>query len=319
MSDKAEPILQPENNRYVILPIQYQDIWDYYKIQEAAFWRVEEVDLSDDLKDWKSLKDEERFFIKNTLSFFAASDGIVSENLAENFVREVQYAEAKHFYGFQIMMENIHSQMYALLIDTYIKNPKEKNDCFNAIQNMPIVAKKANWALKWIESESFAERLIAFAAVEGIFFAASFCSIFWLKKKGLMPGLCLSNTFIQRDESLHCDFAIHLLNKHLVNKPSKERIKEILLSALEIEKEFAIEALPVSLIGMNSELMIQYLEYVVDQLLVQMNCEPVFKVSQPFEFMDQIALKGKQNFFEGRPGEYKKPDLTGEISFDEDF
>jgi len=314
-----EPILQEQENRFVIYPIQHHDIWDYYKIQESAFWRVEEIDISEDQKDWNNLSDDERFFIKNTLAFFAASDGIVSENIAENFVREVQYSEAKFFYGFQIMMENIHSQMYSELIDNYIKNAVEKDECFNAITNMPIVAKKANWALNWIESDSFSDRLIAFAAVEGIFFAASFASIFFLKSKGLMKGLCQSNALIQRDETLHCDFAIHLLNNHVVNKPSQARIKEIMLSALEIEKEFATEALPVPLIGMNSKLMIQYLEYVTDQLLIQMGCTPEFNVSQPLDFMNQIALKSKQNFFEGRPTEYKKPDLTGELNFDEEF
>jgi len=314
-----EPILNEENNRFVIFPIQHQELWKFYKDQQAAFWRVEEVDLSDDKKDWDNLSDEERFFIKNTLSFFAASDGIVSTNIAENFVREVQYAEAKFYYGFQIMMENIHSEMYSLLIDTYIKDIKERNECFNAMEHMPIVAKKANWALKWVESDNFAERLIAFAAVEGIFFAASFCSIFWLKSKGIMKGLCQSNTFIQRDEGQHCDFAIHLLNNHVVNKPSKEKITEILLEALAIEIEFATESLPVALIGMNNKLMKQYLEFVTDQLLIQMGCPPVFNVIQPFDFMGQIALKGKQNFFEGRPTEYKKSDLSGKMTFDEDF
>jgi ribonucleoside-diphosphate reductase beta chain len=314
-----EPILQKDNKRYVIYPIIYQDIWDFYKMQESAFWRVDEVDLSDDISDWNNLDKNTKFFIKNTLSFFAASDSIVNENLAQNFINEVKYSEAQFFYGFQIMMENIHSNMYAELINTYIKDLKERDDCFNAIENMPIVAKKANWALNWIESDSFAERLIAFAAVEGIFFAASFASIFYIKSMGKMKGLCQANALIQRDEALHCDFAIHLLNNHIVNKPSEQRIKEILLSALDIEKEFASESLPVSLIGMNSNLMRQYLEYVVDQLLIQMKCTPVFNVNQPFSFMSQIALKSKQNFFEGRPTEYKKPDLTGDLVFEEEF
>lgn len=314
-----EPILQKDNSRYVIYPIQYQDIWNFYKTQESAFWRVEEIDLSEDMLDWNNLNDNERHFIKNTIAFFSASDGIVSQNLAENFVNEVQYPEAKFYYGFQIMMENIHSNMYSELINTYIKDTKERYECFHAIENMPIVAKKANWAINWIESDSFTDRLIAFAAVEGIFFAASFASIFYLKSRGLMKGLCQSNALIQRDECGHCDFAIHLLNNHIVNKPSEERIKEIILSALEIEKEFAEDALPVSLIGMNSMLMRQYLEYVADQLLVQMQCKPIFNVQQPFSFMSQIALKSKQNFFEGRPTEYKKSDLTGELAFDEEF
>lgn len=315
-----EPILRTNPDRFVIFPIEHQDIWDYYEIELESMWTVKEVDLSKDLDHWNNkLTDNERFFIKNVLAFFAASDGIVNENLAENFLKEVQYTEAKFFYGFQVMMENIHSHMYSLLIDTYIKDTKERNECFKAIEYMPPVKKKAEWALKWIESESFAERLVAFAAVEGIFFSGSFCSIFYLKSRGLMPGLCDSNAFISRDESLHCDFAIHLLNNHIVNKPSKERIREIFLSALEIEKEFITESLPVSLIGMNADLMKQYLEFVVDGLLTQMECEREFNVKNPFDFMNQIALKTKQNFFEGRSTEYKAADLSGPISFDEEI
>ena len=315
-----EPILRTNPDRFVIFPIEHQDIWDYYEIELESMWTVKEVDLSKDLDHWNNkLTDNERFFIKNVLAFFAASDGIVNENLAENFLKEVQYTEAKFFYGFQVMMENIHSHMYSLLIDTYIKDTKERNECFKAIEYMPPVKKKAEWALKWIESESFAERLVAFAAVEGIFFSGSFCSIFYLKSRGLMPGLCDSNAFISRDESLHCDFAIHLLNNHIVNKPSKERIREIFLSALEIEKEFITESLPVSLIGMNAELMKQYLEFVVDGLLTQMECEREFNAKNPFDFMNQIALKTKQNFFEGRSTEYKAADLSGPISFDEEI
>lgn len=316
----TEPILLDNPNRFVIFPIKHQSIWEYYKIHEAAFWRIEEVDLSEDINDWDNkLNDNERYFIKNILAFFAASDGIVNENLAENFLREVQYPEAKFFYGFQIMMENIHSAMYSTLIDTYIKNPKEKDDMFNAIMTSETVKKKAEWALKWIGSDCFAERLVAFIAVEGIFFSGSFCSIFWLKSKGLMPGLGKSNAFISRDEQLHYDFAIHLINNYLVNKPTKEKIKEIFFSAFAIEKEFITESLPVSLVGMNSDLMIKYLEFVIDQLLVKLNIEPHFKSKNPFDFMVQIALETKQNFFEGRPTEYQKANLNEKINFDEEF
>lgn len=315
-----EPILRPNPDRFVIFPIEHEDLWNYYELVLDAMWTQKEVDLSKDLDHWNNkLTDNERFFIKNVLAFFAASDGIVNENLAENFLKEVQYTEAKFFYGFQVMMENIHSHMYSLLIDTYIKDTEERKKCFKAIEYMPPVKKKAEWALKWIESDSFAERLVAFAAVEGIFFSGSFCSIFYLKSRGLMPGLCDSNAFISRDESLHCDFAIHLLNNHIVNKPSPERIREIFLSALEIEKEFITESLPVSLIGMNADLMKQYLEFVVDGLLVQLECDKVFNSKNPFEFMNQIALKTKQNFFEGRSTEYKAADLSGPISFDEEI
>jgi ribonucleoside-diphosphate reductase beta chain len=318
--NETEPILIENPDRFVIFPIKHQDIWDLYEEQQEAMWTVKELDLSKDLEHWnKKLNDNERFFIKNILAFFAASDGIVNENLAVNFLNEVQYPEAKFFYGFQIMMENTHSHTYSLLIDTYIKNVKERNECFKAIEYMPPVKKKAEWALKWIESPSFVERLIAFVAVEGIFFSGSFCSIFYLKSRGLMPGLCDSNAFISRDEAMHADFAIHLLNKHIVNKPSKERIREIFLSALEIEKEFITESLPVSLIGMNAVLMKQYLEFVVDGLLTQLGCEKEFNSKNPFEFMNQIALKTKQNFFEGRSTEYKAADLTGEITFDEEI
>lgn len=315
-----EPILINNPNRFVLFPIEHQDIWDLYETQLSAMWTTQEVDLSKDISHWENkLTNNERFFIKNILAFFAASDGIVNENLAINFLNEVQYTEAKFFYGFQIMMENIHSQMYSLLIDTYIKDSKERQECFNAIEYMPPVKKKAEWALRWIESESFVERLIAFVAVEGIFFSGSFCSIFYLKSRGLMPGLCDSNTFISRDEAMHADFAIHLLNNHIVDKPSKERIKEIFLSALEIEKEFITESLPVSLIGMNANLMKQYLEFVVDGLLQQLECDKVFNSKNPFEFMNQIALKTKANFFEGRSTEYKSADLSGPISFDEEI
>jgi ribonucleoside-diphosphate reductase beta chain len=315
----TEPILVENPSRFVIFPIEYHDIWEYYKQHQAAFWTAEEVDLTNDLKDWESLSDNERYFIKNILSFFAASDGIVNENLAENFYKEVQYPEAKFFYGFQLAMENIHSLMYSLLIDTYISNPKEKLECFNAIDHLPAVQKKAKWALDWIENSSFQDRLIAFAAVEGIFFSGSFCSIFWLKNRGLMPGLCNANALIFKDENLHCDFAIHLLNNHCVDKPSEERIKEILLSALEIEKEFITESLPVSLIGMNSNLMKQYLEFIVDGLLVKLGCNKHFKSENPFKFMEQIAIETKGNFFESRGIEYQKVKLNEGFSLSEDF
>lgn len=307
MSQVVEPILQENKDRFVIFPIQHHDLWEWYKKSEASMWTAEEIDLHQDLTDWtEKLTDDERYFIKHVLAFFAASDGIVNENLAENFVNEVQYSEAKFFYGFQIMMENIHSETYSLLIDTYVKDEKEKAMLFNAIETFPAIKKKAEWALKWIESPSFAERLIAFAAVEGIFFSGSFCSIFWLKKRGLMPGLTFSNELISRDEGMHCDFAVHLHENHLVNKVPKERIKEILVDALNIEREFITESLPVSLIGMNSKLMSQYLEFVTDGLLQDLGCEKVYNTANPFDFMDMISLQGKTNFFEKRVSEYQK-------------
>ena len=314
-----EKILIENPNRFVIFPIEHHDIWEYYKMHQAALWTAEEVDLTNDIRDWNNLSDNEQYFIKNILSFFAASDGIVNENLAENFYREVQYPEAKFFYGFQLMMENIHSLMYSLLIDTYISNEEEKNLCFTALDNLPAIQKKAKWALNWIEKSSFQERLVAFAAVEGIFFSGSFCSIFWLKSRGIMQGLCNANSLIFKDENLHCDFAIHLLNNHIENKPSEKKIREILLSALEIEKEFITESLPVSLIGMNSNLMKQYLEFVVDGLLVKLGCKKEFNVEQPFKFMEQIAVETKGNFFESRTVEYQKAKLNETISFEEDF
>ena len=283
--------------------------------------------MHQDLVDWESkLNDDERYFIKHILAFFAASDGIVNENLAENFVNEVQYTEAKFFYGFQIMMENIHSETYSLLIDTYIKDKKERAQLFTAIEHFDAIKKKAEWAIKWIESDSFAERLVAFAAVEGIFFSGSFCSIFWLKKRGLMPGLTFSNELISRDEGLHCDFACHLHNNHLINKVPKERIKEIIVDALNIEREFIIESLPVKLIGMNSDLMTKYLEFVTDRLLVELGCEKVYNSENPFDFMEMISLEGKTNFFEKRVGDYQKAGVLGDssdskdnFSFDDDF
>ncbi len=323
MTSVAEPILADNKDRFVLFPIEHHDLWDWYKKQEACFWTAEEIDLQQDLADWKNkLNDDERYFIKHILAFFAASDGIVNENLAENFVNEVQYTEAKFFYGFQIMMENIHSETYSLLIDTYVKDEKEKGRLLKAIENFPAIKKKADWALRWIESPSFAERLIAFAAVEGIFFSGAFCSIFWLKKRGLMPGLTFSNELISRDEGMHCDYAVHLHNNHLVNKVPKERIREILTNALDIEREFITESLPVSLIGMNAKLMTQYLEFVTDRLLVELECDKVYNSTNPFDFMDMISLQGKTNFFEKRVSEYQKAgvmDNKKDISFTEDF
>ncbi|MBU3010465.1 ribonucleotide-diphosphate reductase subunit beta [Polaribacter vadi] len=321
---KQEPILQPNNNRFVIFPIQHNDLWEWYKKQQACFWTAEEIDLHSDIVDWTTkLTDDERYFIKHILAFFAASDGIVNENLAENFVNEVQYSEAKFFYGFQIMMENIHSETYSLLIDTYVKDEVEKDQLFRAIEVFPAIKKKADWALKWIESDSFAERLIAFAAVEGIFFSGAFCSIFWLKKRGLLPGLTFSNELISRDEGMHCDFAVHLHNNHMVNRVAPERIKEIIVDALNIEREFVTESLPVSLIGMNARLMTQYLEFVTDRLLLEFGCEKVYDATNPFDFMEMISLEGKTNFFEKRVSEYQKAGVksggTGSISFDSDF
>ena len=326
MSAFVEPLLKKNKNRFVIFPIQHHDIWEWYKKSEASFWTAEEIDLHQDLSDWANkLNDDERYFIKHILAFFAASDGIVNENLAENFVYEVQYSEAKFFYGFQIMMENIHSETYSLLIDTYVKDEQEKDMLFNAIDRFPAIMEKAQWALKWIESPSFAERLIAFAAVEGIFFSGAFCSIFWLKKRGLMPGLAFSNELISRDEGVHCDFAVHLHNNHLVNKVPPKRIKEILINALDIERMFITESLPISLIGMNAKLMTQYLEFVTDRLLVELGCEKEFNSSNPFDFMDMISLQGKTNFFEKRVSEYQKAGVLSKeeekdkFSFDADF
>ena len=321
-----EPILQENKNRFVIFPIKHQDIWEWYKKMEASFWTAEEIDLSQDLNDWNNkLNNDERYFIKHILAFFAASDGIVNENLAENFVSEVRYAEAKFFYGFQIMMENIHSETYSLLIDTYVKDEAEKADLFNALEVFPAIRKKADWALQWIESPSFAERLIAFAAVEGIFFSGAFCSIYWLKKRGLMPGLTFSNELISRDEGVHCDFAVHLHNHHLINKVPKERIRTIIVDALVIEREFITESLPVSLIGMNAGLMTQYLEFVADRLLVELGCEREYNTANPFDFMDMISLQGKTNFFEKKVAEYQKAGVMNtdveaqKITFDADF
>jgi ribonucleoside-diphosphate reductase beta chain len=325
MEKFTEPILQENPNRFVLFPIQHDDIWSWYKLSEASFWTAEEIDLSSDLVDWETkLSENDKHFIKHVLAFFAASDGIVNENLAENFVNEVQYTEAKFFYGFQIMMENIHSETYSLLIDTYIKDPNEKDYLFNAVDNLECVAKKADWALRWIKNGSFAERLIAFAAVEGIFFSGSFCSIYWLKKRGLMPGLTFSNELISRDEGVHCDFACHLYTKHLINRLPESVVLNIIKDAVEIEKEFVTDAIPVDLIGMNSKLMCQYIEFVSDRLLAALGCKKIYNVENPFPWMDMISLQGKTNFFEKRVGDYQKSGVMTNreeqvFSTDEDF
>ncbi|MFY0607325.1 MAG: ribonucleotide-diphosphate reductase subunit beta [Cyclobacteriaceae bacterium] len=328
MSQSEEPLLKENPNRFVLFPIEHNDIWKMYKQAEASFWTAEEIDLSQDLKDWAALNDGERHFIKHVLAFFAASDGIVNENLAENMVSEVQYTEAKFFYGFQIAIENIHSETYSLLIDTYVKDPKEKDDLFHAIDTMDCVKRKAEWALRWIDEGNFQERLIAFAAVEGIFFSGSFCSIFWLKKRGLMPGLTFSNELISRDEGLHCDFACLLYNNHIIEKLDTALVTDIIKEAVEIEKEFVSDALPVKLIGMNADLMCQYIEFVADRLLGELGCEKIYDSTNPFDFMDMISLQGKTNFFEKRVAEYQKAGVLDsskgledkpKFSLDEDF
>ncbi len=324
---QEEPILIENKDRFVLFPIRQHDIWKFYKQAEASFWTAEEIDLGQDLKDWENLNDGERHFIKHVLAFFAASDGIVNENLAEHFVAEVQYTEAKFFYGFQIAIENIHSETYSLLIDTYVKDPKEKDSLFHAIDTMDCVKKKAEWALRWIDKGNFAERLIAFAAVEGIFFSGSFCSIFWLKKRGLMPGLSFSNELISRDEGLHCDFACHIYTRHVVNKLPEQTVIDVIKDAVEIEKEFVTDALPVNLIGMNAELMRQYIEFVADRLLNELIGKKIYGATNPFDFMDMISLKGKTNFFEKRVAEYQKAGVLNsaekessqKFSLDEDF
>ncbi len=320
MNKTPEPLLQENPNRFVLFPIEHDDIWQFYKNAEASIWHANEIDLAQDLTDWEEkLNDNERHFIKHVLAFFAASDGIVNENLAENFVREVQYTEARFFYGFQIAIENIHSETYSLLIDTYIKDPKEKDYLFRAIENMEFVRKKADWALRWIERGSFQERLIAFAAVEGIFFSGSFCSIFWLKHRGLMPGLSFSNELISRDEGLHCDFACLLYNDHVVNKLPDEKVREIIASAVELEKEFVSEALPVRLIGMNAESMCQYIEFVADRLLQALNQKPLYQSTNPFPWMELISVQGKTNFFEKRVGDYQKSGVLNNSSSEKSF
>ncbi len=322
-----ELILTENKDRFVLFPIVHHDIWKYYKQAEASFWTAEEIDLSQDLRDWENLNNGERHFITHVLAFFAASDGIVNENLAEHFVGEVQYTEAKFFYGFQIAMENVHSETYSLLIDTYVKNPQEKDKLLHAIETMDCVKKKAEWALRWIDNGNFQERLIAFAAVEGIFFSGSFCSIFWLKKRGLMPGLTFSNELISRDEGLHCDFACHLYTKHISNKLPIETVVGIIKDAVEIEKEFVTDSLPVNLIGMNATLMCQYIEFVADRLLDELTGTKVYNATNPFDFMEMISLRGKTNFFEKRVAEYQKAgvmkstekEITPKFSLNEDF
>ncbi|KAH8790162.1 ribonucleotide reductase [Hyaloscypha finlandica] len=337
-----EPLLQENPQRFVLFPIKYHEIWQMYKKAEASFWTAEEIDLSKDLHDWNNrLNDDERYFISHVLAFFAASDGIVNENLVERFSGEVQIPEARCFYGFQIMMENIHSETYSLLIDTYIKEQAQRTYLFNAIETIPCIKKKADWAVRWIQDKSstFAQRLVAFAAVEGIFFSGSFASIFWLKKRGLMAGLTFSNELISRDEGLHTDFAC-LLFSHLKHRPSKQAVQDVITEAVEIEQEFLTEALPCALLGMNSALMKQYIEFVADRLLLSLGNEKVYKVSNPFDFMENISLAGKTNFFEKRVADYQKAGVMagtqkkhedtvaqteakaengGDFNFDEDF
>lgn len=323
----AEPLLMENKDRFVIFPIRYHDIWHFYKKAQASFWTAEEIDLSHDLGDWERLTDGERHFISHVLAFFAASDGIVNENLAENFLSMVQYPEARFFYGFQIMMENVHSETYSLLIDTYVRDPKEKHRLLHAVDTVPCVRKKAEWALRWIERADFQELLIAFAAVEGIFFSGSFCSIYWMKKRGLMPGLSFSNELISRDEGLHCDFACLLYNNYVVNKLPEEHVARIICDAVAIEKEFVTDALPVALIGMNANLMCDYIEFVADRLLVALNCKKRYNAKNPFDFMDMISLQGKTNFFEKRVAEYQKSGVMASVAgaearsftLDEDF
>lgn len=303
-----EPLLQENPNRFVVFPIKYHEIWQMYKKAEASFWTAEEIDLSKDLHDWNNrLNDDERYFISHVLAFFAASDGIVNENLVERFSSEVQIPEARFFYGFQIMMENIHSETYSLLIDTYIKEQSQKTYLFNAIETIPCIKKKADWAVRWIEDKdsTFGQRLVAFAAVEGIFFSGSFASIFWLKKRGLMAGLTFSNELISRDEGLHTDFAC-LLFSHLKHRPSKQAVQDVITQAVEIEQEFLTDALPCALLGMNSTLMKQYIEFVADRLLLSLGNPKVYKATNPFDFMENISLAGKTNFFEKRVGDYQK-------------
>uniref|UniRef100_A0A7N0V6L2 Uncharacterized protein n=1 Tax=Kalanchoe fedtschenkoi TaxID=63787 RepID=A0A7N0V6L2_KALFE len=327
-SFNEEPLLAPNPERFCMFPIQFPEIWEMYKKAEASFWTAEEVDLSQDRRHWESLTYDEQHFLKHVLAFFAASDGIVLENLAGRFMKEVQVSEARAFYGFQIAIENIHSEMYSLLLETYIKDSAEKNRLFHAIETIPCVAKKADWALQWIDgSESFAERIVAFACVEGIFFSGSFCSIFWLKKRGLMPGLTFSNELISRDEGLHCDFAC-LLYKLLRKKLSEERVKSIVRDAVDIEREFVCDALPCALVGMNGDLMSAYIEFVADRLLVSLGYSKMYQAQNPFDWMELISLQGKTNFFEKRVGDYQKASVMNSVNgnggnhvfkLDEDF
>jgi len=321
--NQTEPLLAPDDNRFVMFPIKYQDIWEMYKKQVDCFWRAEEIDLTKDAAHWDSLNQDEKYFISMILAFFAASDGIVLENLASRFMSDVQVSEARAFYGFQIAMENIHSHTYSLLIETYIKEKEEKNKLFNAIENFPCIKKKSDWAQKWIHDNrsSFATRLVAFACIEGIFFSGAFCSIYWLKKRGLMPGLTFSNELISRDEALHCEFAVLLYNK-LQKKVDKARIQEIIKEAVEIETEFICEALPCRLIGMNSELMTQYIQFVADRLCVQLGYKKIYNVTNCFDWMELISLESKTNFFEKRTDAYALANKTKSeevFDFTEDF
>ncbi|MFN7161269.1 MAG: ribonucleotide-diphosphate reductase subunit beta [Candidatus Gracilibacteria bacterium] len=311
-----EPILQANPSRFVLFPIKYSKIWELYKKAESSFWTAEEIDLSDDLAHWAKLNDDERHFISYVLAFFAASDGIVNENLAVNFMKEVQIPEARCFYGFQVMMENIHSETYSLLLQTYVKEPAMRDHLFNAVETIPSVKKKADWAMKWIQQGTFAERLVAFMAVEGIFFSGSFCSIFWLKKRGLMPGLSFSNELISRDEGMHCEMACMLYGM-LENKLSETQVHDIVRNAVSIEQEFVSESLPVGLIGMNASLMKQYIEFVADRWVGQLGYKKIYNATNPFDFMELISLSGKTNFFEKRVGDYQKASIaTGsETSF----
>jgi ribonucleoside-diphosphate reductase subunit M2 len=321
--NNLEPLLAPDDNRFVMFPIQHQDIWQMYKKQIDCFWRAEEIDLSKDLTHWDGLNTDEQMFISMILAFFAASDGIVLENLAQRFMSDVQVSEARAFYGFQIAMENVHSETYSLLIETYIKDKEEKSRLFNAITNFPCIKKKSDWAQKWIHDNrsSFATRLVAFACVEGIFFSGAFCSIFWLKKRGLLPGLTFSNELISRDEALHCEFAVLLYSK-LVKKIDKSRIHEIIKEAVDIETEFICDALPCRLIGMNSQLMTQYIQFVADRLSVQLGYKKIYNVLNPFDFMELISLESKTNFFEKKVDAYALADKTQSkevFDFTEDF
>ncbi len=307
----TDPLLEPDDNRFVMFPIKHDDIWQMYKKQIDCFWRAEELDLTKDLTHWDGLSSDEQYFISMILAFFAASDGIVLENLAQRFMGEIQLAEARAFYGFQIAMENIHSHTYSLLIDTYIKDKEKKHKLFHGIENYPCIKKKSSWAQKWIHDNrsSFATRLVAFACVEGIFFSGSFCSIFWLKKRGLMPGLTFSNELISRDEALHCEFAILLYSK-LQKKIGKQRIHEIIKEAVEIECEFICDALPCRLIGMNSDMMMQYIKFCADRLCLQLGYDKIYNAANPFPWMELISLESKTNFFEKRVSEYALATVT---------
>lgn len=322
--ESVEELLTETKNRFVIYPIKYDKIWKMFKTAESSFWTAEEIDLSKDIDDWDKLSDNERYFIKHILAFFAASDGIVNENLALRFYNEVKIAEARAFYGFQVAIENIHSELYSLMIDTFIKSNDEKDNLFNAMDTIPCIKKKAEWALKWIEDKdtTFAKRLIAFAVVEGIFFSGAFCSIFWLKERGLMPGLCTSNEFISRDEGLHCEFAT-LLYSMIKNRLSEEEVSNLIREAVDIEIEFITDAIPCNLLGMNAELMKEYIKFVADRLIVQLGYEKLYNTRNPFPFMDRINLEHKTNFFENRESNYSKANVgqknVHEFSIDEEF